>query len=257
MNFNFTLIRHSTAIIEIEGKKIVMDPLFSDIEKLPPVPLTKNKLRNPRTGLSFSIDDIIKDIDYLLLTHLHFDHFDKDAIARIPKSTKVLSASFDSNRIKKLGYTNIYSIENDFEIDRFKIRRYPAKHGKGLLNVMMGKGSSYQIDYDGFKIFITGDCILTHSLKQYVTETNPDIIIANGGATSFRFGKPITMSIKDILEISKILKDTKIILIHLDALNHCTESRDFCKEQVKDCPNIVIPDDGETIKINTTHAVTT
>ena len=250
MNFNFTLVRHATAIIEIDGKKILMDPLFSDIEKLPPVPLTKNKLRNPRTGLPFSIGNIIKNTDYLLLTHLHFDHFDKQAIASIPKSTKVLTSSFDSNRIKKLGLTSIYSIKNDFEIDGFKIRRYQAKHGKGLLNLMMGKGSSYLIDYDGFKIFITGDSILTNSLKEYLSEADPDIIIANGGAAGFKFGKPITMSIKDIQGISGILKNSKIILIHLDALNHCTESRDFCKGQVKDYSTIIIPNDGETIKIN-------
>ena len=248
-NIKFTHIRHATSIIEINNKKILIDPMLSDKDSLASVGTSDNTLRNPRTNLPFSIEHIVENLNYLLLTHLHFDHFDQKAINEIPKQTNILCSLSDSKKIKELGFTSIYPINNDVEIDGLKIKIYPAIHGVGILKLMMGKGSSFLIDHKGFKIFITGDCILNNALKTNLLEANPDVVIANGGAAKLKFGKPITMSANDIQEISSMLKDAKIILCHLDALNHCPESKEFCKETLKNSTNIIIPNDGETIKL--------
>jgi L-ascorbate metabolism protein UlaG (beta-lactamase superfamily) len=249
-SFKFSHIRHATSTIEIDNRKFLIDPMLSDKESLPPVMLTQNKLNNPRIALPFSIDNIINNVDYLLLTHLHFDHFDKKAIESIPKNQSVLCSKTDTKKLHKLGFSLTRSIDNDCDIDGIKIKRYAAVHGKGLLKYLMGKGSSYLIDYKGFKIFLTGDCLLTDSLKNNLIKSGPDIVIANAGAAKFKFGQPITLSIKEIQEISRILENSKIFVLHLDALNHCSETRDYCKEQIRDYSNIYIPDEGETIEIN-------
>jgi Cft2 family RNA processing exonuclease len=80
--------------------------------------------------------------------------------------------------------------------------------------------------------------------------TKPDVVIANAGAAQFKFGKPITMSITDVQEISKILPDSKIIVVHLDVINHCAEKRDYCKTQIQGYTNIYLPSNGETMNIN-------
>jgi L-ascorbate metabolism protein UlaG (beta-lactamase superfamily) len=249
IQIGFIHIRHAASIIKIDNKEILIDPMLSAKESFPPVKLAVNKLKNPRTDLPFNSDSIIKNIDYLLLTHLHFDHFDKKAIEILSKKTSVLCSKTDVKRLNDLGFSLTCPIEKEYEIDGIKITQYPAIHGKGLLKYLMGKGSSYLIDYKGFKIFLTGDCLLTSSLKNNLIKTEPDIVIANAGAAKFKFGKPITMSIKEIQEISKILENSKIFVIHLDALNHCSETRDYCKEQIRDYSNIYIPNDGEEIKI--------
>jgi L-ascorbate metabolism protein UlaG (beta-lactamase superfamily) len=243
-------IRHATSIIEMGERKFLVDPMLSNKESLPPVPLTGNKLRNPLSDLPFSLDTLIDEIDYLLLTHLHFDHFDKKAIERIPKTKTVLCSSEDSKKLKKMGFSKIQPIDETVEIDGIKIKRYSAIHGRGILTYLMGKGSSYLIDYNGFKLFLTGDSILTKRVKNTMIEVAPHLIIANAGAARFRFGKPITMSIKDVQAVSGILPNSKIVVIHLDTLNHCTESSDFCKTQIKDYQNLFIPADGEQIVVN-------
>ncbi len=249
IQIGFVHIRHATSIIKIDNKEILIDPMLSAKDSLPPVKLANNKLKNPRIELPFNSDSIVKNIDYLLLTHLHFDHFDKKAIEILSKETSVLCSKNDVKRLNDTGFSLTFPIEKEYEIDEIKITQYPAIHGKGLLNYLMGKGSSYLVDYKGFKIFLTGDCLLTDSLRNNLIKTKPDIVIANAGAAKFKFGKPITMSIKEIQEISKILENSKIFVIHLDALNHCSERRDYCKEQIRDYSNIYIPNDGEEIKI--------
>ena len=243
-------IRHATSVIMINGKKILIDPMLSGKESLPPVPLTGNKLKNPRTELPYSPEQIIENIDYLLLTHLHFDHFDKKALEKISGKIPVYASDADCRRLRGMGFSATFPIENKSEINGIGITRYPAVHGKGFLKSMMGKGSSYLLDINGFKIFLTGDNLLTNSLKDILINTKPDVVIANAGAAKFRIGKAITMSVKDIQAVSKILPESKIYVVHLDALNHCTESRDYCKNQLLGYSNIYLPDDGEEIDLN-------
>lgn len=247
IQIEFVHVRHATSIIKIGNKEILIDPMLSSKESLPTVKTVNNELKNPRTELPFNMDNMVKKVNYLLLTHLHFDHFDKEAVAALSKEIPVLCSKTDVKGVKKAGFLMIHPIANEYEIDGIKIIQYPAIHGEGILKYMMGKGSSYLIEYKGFRIFLTGDCLLTSSLKNNLIQTKPDIVIANAGAAKLNFGKPITMSIKDIQEIAKIITGSKILVVHLDALNHCTETRAYCKEQIRDYPNIYIPNDGEKI----------
>ena len=250
VQIGFVHIRHATSILKIGDREILIDPMLSAKESLPPVILTGNKLKNPLTDLPVNPDTLVKTIDYLLLSHLHFDHFDQKAIEIISKDLPVLCSKTDVQRLNDLGFLLTRPIENQFEIGGIKITGYPATHGRGLLKFMMGSSSSYLIDYNGFKIFLTGDCLLTDSLKHNLIKTEPDVVIANGGAAKFIFGKPITMSINEIQEISGLLPKSKIFVIHLDSLNHCSETRDYCRERVKNYPNIYIPTDGEEIALS-------
>lgn len=249
-NITFTHIRHATSILEINNLKILIDPMLSEKESLPPVILTKNKLKNPRVGLPINVENIIKNTDYILLTHLHFDHFDKKAIEILPKSTAIICSEDESKKLKKLGFSVFYPIESEFEINDIKIKRFPAVHGRGVLKFLMGQCSSFLIEYNEFRIFLTGDCILNKSLKDEIINSEPDILVANAGSAKFKFGKSITMSIKDIKEISDCLKNTNIYVVHLESLNHCTETRSFCKEQTQNYTNIYLPNDGEVIEFN-------
>jgi L-ascorbate metabolism protein UlaG (beta-lactamase superfamily) len=214
---------------------------------LPPVILTANKFKNPLTDLPINLDSIVKYVDFLLLTHLHFDHFDKKAIKILLKNTPVLCSKIDSCKLKGLGFSSIHAIQNDYEVDGIKIIRYPAIHGQGLLKYLMGKGSSYLLNYQECKIFLTGDCIWTESLKNRITADEPDIIIANAGAASFKIGKPITMSVNDIKEMAQLFNKSKILVVHLDALNHCSETGNFSKIQTQNYSNIHVPNEGEII----------
>lgn len=246
----FVHVRHATSIIEIGGKKILIDPMLSAKDSLPSIPFAHNRLKNPGTELPFSVDRIVENIDYLLLTHLHFDHFDQKAAEVLSKKTAVLCSRVDVKRLNGLGFSSTFPIENEREIDGIKITQYPATHGVGLLKPLMGKGSSYLLDYKGVKIFLTGDCLLTPALKTNLLATKPDVVIANAGAAQFKFGKPITMSITDVQEISKMLPDSRIVVVHLDVINHCDEKRDYCKTQIQGYSNIYLPNDGEEILMN-------
>ncbi len=64
MPTKITYLGHSSLIIEIDGIKLITDPVFSrrifHIVRTAPVPRT----------------EILQDIDAILISHLHFDHLD-------------------------------------------------------------------------------------------------------------------------------------------------------------------------------------
>ena len=71
VQIGFVHIRHATSILKIGDREILIDPMLSAKESLPPVILTGNKLKNPLTDLPVNPDTLVKTIDYLLLSHLH------------------------------------------------------------------------------------------------------------------------------------------------------------------------------------------
>lgn len=86
---NITQIRNATQIIEYAGKKFLIDPMLAPQGTYPGFAGTVNAdVRNPTVELPFSIDEII-DVDAVLLTHTHPDHWDETAIQAIPKETLI------------------------------------------------------------------------------------------------------------------------------------------------------------------------
>jgi L-ascorbate metabolism protein UlaG (beta-lactamase superfamily) len=245
----FTHIRHALSCLEFGNTKLIIDPMLSEKDSLPPVILTRNKSKNPLVPLPFTLEEIIRNSNYVLVTHLHFDHFDTTAAQVIPKETPIICSKFDKRKLEKLEFKNIQAFEKTITIGDLSIARYSAEHGSGWVRFLLGRGSSYLISYKELKFFITGDCILNPALEKRLLDITPDVVIANGGAARFRFGKPITMTIRDVQKISTKLPNAKVIVVHLNALNHCTENRSDYFNRINENLNICFPDNGEEIEL--------
>lgn len=82
---------HSTFFIQIDGVRIITDPVFGDI------PTSKRKVRLP-----CSIDSL-RNIDYLLISHDHHDHFNKKSIGQLSNNNPAMQAlvPLDARRLFK------------------------------------------------------------------------------------------------------------------------------------------------------------
>ena len=97
-------------------------------------------------------------------------------------------------------------------------------------------------------VYLIGDSVLTKDVKNTLKQ-NYDIVIVNAGnAMVLGFDDSIIMNENDIKNIAKI-STSKIIAVHLEAINHCILTRKALKEFVnKNNLNdrVLIPDDGES-----------
>ena len=62
---------HNSFFLQLAGKRIMFDPVFGNI------PFVKRQSEFPANP------DIFTEIDYLLISHDHFDHLDKQSITRL------------------------------------------------------------------------------------------------------------------------------------------------------------------------------
>ncbi len=251
-----THIRHSSHLIEIAGLKFLVDPVFGEKGSTFSLPKGRTKEKNPLVDLPFDIKKI-KDLDGLIISHMHFDHFDKEAINTIDKSTPIYCSINDVKKIKKIGFKNINSIDNEIIVNKsLKITIVGGKHGSGLAGKLMGKTSGYILkdisNKEGKSLYIIGDSIWCEEVKNSIKKHKPNFIVAFAGEARLPFGKAITMSTSDIDSLYKFTKEYKIIVIHLDSWNYFFLTREKLKSFLNDKAfknNIIIPDDGQVIKL--------
>ena len=105
----FHHIRNATSKLSFSGLKILVDPFFTPKEYYPgfafcPIKELKKK-RVPLVDLPLPIEEIIKDIDACIVSHLHFDHWDEYTAKYIPKNIPIFVQNReDKKTIQEQGF---------------------------------------------------------------------------------------------------------------------------------------------------------
>lgn len=258
------LIRNATVKISFGGKVWLVDPFLGDVHSLPSF---AGKSTNPIVPLPISIEEILKDVDYVLITHLHPDHFDSKAQEKIPKHIPILLQPSDLEAFQNLGFDQLEIIDTKKELKGVKISRVPAQHGEGTILNVMGTVSGYVLEAKGKDpLYITGDTIWFDGIRKTIDEFAPKVIICNAGGNVFSpehniFKEQISLErtykvIMDEVQVFELLeykKDTKIITVHIGALDHETVTRKSMKAYLEhkkvDINRFYIPEDGAIITI--------
>lgn len=260
-NFEIQLIRHATIKISMSGTTFLVDPMFSAIGDLPAFTGTYNQdLKNPLVDLPFSTKQILENVEAVVVTHTHMDHWDKDAQKKIPKKIPVfVQDNTDAKIIRKQGFKDVRVVTENTFFKGVKLIKVAGQHGTDLLYAdparvkLLGSVMGLIFSAPNKKnIYLAGDTVwrpdVDHALKKF----QPDVIILNtGGAILDGFKEhPITMGKQDILQAYKLVANALIIAVHLDATNHTSfdrkNLRDFLKKyRIED--KVLIPVDGELI----------
>ncbi len=239
--------RHATSILTINEKRILIDPVFAGKGTYPPIQMTKNPRRNPLIDLPTDYRELI-NVDAVLITHNHNDHFDELAKKVLPREIPILCQKRDLEIFQELGFTNLTAISEEASWMGFIWKRFEGTHGGGVLKKLLGISAGYFIMADNKSIYITGDTLLTGKAQKLLTNLKPDSIIAFGGGARLKLGGKITMSHKDLLKMSRLLPDAQIIAVHMDSINHCFDSKEKLKNMLDGInTNIIIPDNERII----------
>ncbi|MBT0883298.1 MULTISPECIES: MBL fold metallo-hydrolase [unclassified Campylobacter] len=257
MNTKVQLIRSACVKITINNVCFLIDPMLAPKGTYEGFANTYNShLRNPLVDLPFSFEEIINDVNAVIITHNHLDHIDEYTCKKLDKNIKVfVQDNQDYNYFKDLGFKNLEILSDTLEFQGVKLTKTKAKHGSEeiykneelarLLGDTMGVIFSAK---DCKSVYLIGDSVLTKDVENTLKQ-NYDIVIVNAGnAMVLGFDDSIIMNENDIKNIAKI-STSKIIAVHLEAINHCILTRKALKEFVnKNNLNdrVLIPDDGES-----------
>ncbi len=254
-NMNLTLLRNATCIIDTGDYHILIDPMLADKDTYDPVRWTSNGIRNPIVNLPVSareLNQLITDVDAVLITHTHNDHWDKKAQELIPKNKLIYSQPEDVQKIRSQGFIKVTGISDELHLRELSIIRTAAQHGTGEIAELMSPVSGFVLDNGKCKIYIAGDTIWYSGVKKTIEQYQPDYIVLNTGGARFDKGDPIIMTAEDVMEVCKYSDAKKIICVHMEAINHCYLKRAELRKTLAAASfnnRCIVPEDGEKINL--------
>ena len=244
------LIRHATLIISVNNKRILVDPVLNKAGSMTPIQNVPNQNYNPLVELPVDISTITS-CDAILVTHTHRDHFDDTAAKLLSKNIPVFCQSEDEIKLQSYGFTDVHPINNTYIWNDIVFNRTNGKHGHDRLAVEMAPVSGFVMTCSkGPSVYIAGDTVWCEEVEASIEKFQPEIIVCNCGCAQFDYGKPITMTTKDIHELRLRYSSLKIVAVHMEAWNHCRLSREDLINYINTNninANVFIPEDGELL----------
>ncbi|KQK26138.1 MBL fold metallo-hydrolase [Chryseobacterium aquaticum] len=245
------LVRNATLVIDYAGKKILVDPMLSPKGA---IDSWAGIQKNPTVELTMPVEEIVKNIDLVIVTHTHEDHFDKPASSTLNKSVELIMQPADKEFFKKEGFINATVVEGQKVWNGITINRVEGKHGSGKVLEMMGKTSGFVLQAKNQPtVYIVGDTIWNEDIKKDIEKFKPDYIIVNsGGALMKDFSDtPIIMNEVQTMALIAASGKAKVIAVHMDALDHCFTTRAILKKKASELKigqdKLIIPEDGEKL----------
>lgn len=247
------LIRHATVVIEVAGFKLLVDPMFSPAGALDPVQNAENERRNPLVDLPVDVNQFVAP-DAIVVTHTHRDHFDAEAVKRLDKDCPLFCQPPDTEKIRSSGFTNVIEIASSTSWNGLHLTRTTGHHGRGDIGALMGPVSGFVLTApDEPTLYIAGDTIWCEEVQTVIDQTKPDTILVFAGGAQFLTGGPITMSTEDIEQLCLSAPDSRIIVAHMEAWNHCLLTREALRAFVAHkgwSERVWIPEDGAVMKLD-------
>jgi L-ascorbate metabolism protein UlaG (beta-lactamase superfamily) len=234
-----TLVRSATLVLEVRGRRILVDPMLDPAGARPPIEQTANPVRNPTVELPFPPEEIVAGLDAVLVTHCHKDHFDKTAERLLPRDVPVFCQPEDEERLHSVGLA-VRPVEASLDWDGLVLHRTPARHGFGAVAEALAPVSGFVLD----DLYLAGDTVWYEEVEQTIARFRPRVAVVNAGGASFLDGSLIVMGVDDVREVAA--RVPLVVCVHLEAINHCHLSRTALAAPV---PGVVIPRDGETVEL--------
>ncbi|MFZ6026714.1 MAG: MBL fold metallo-hydrolase [Chloroflexota bacterium] len=246
------LIRHATLQLDYAGERWLIDPMFAPAGQFPSLTFGASASRNPLVPLPCAVDELLR-CDVVAVTHTHFDHFDRFAAERLPKTLPIVCQPADSGKMRRQGFQNVLTVPGRVRYGEVEVTRIRGRHGQGLLASLMGASSGYVLQASGEPTtYIAGDTVGCAAAYTALEQFQPGVVIVNSGAAQFNVGKAIVMDAGDVIEICRRAPGASIVAVHMEAINHCHLTRrqlaDAC-HRAGVSAQVSIPQDGEWVAL--------
>ena len=147
-------VGHATCLIQIGDKIFLTDPIFTKTAGM----ISKRRIE---PGIEPSSID---KLDYILISHIHFDHLNYGSLSMLPPSATLLLPPGGAAYTPEFGFSDYREMNpwTTVEADGVRITAVPVRHFNGRYGfdgVWMNYNTfiGYVIEYKGKTVFFAGD----------------------------------------------------------------------------------------------------
>ncbi|MDR6967180.1 L-ascorbate metabolism protein UlaG (beta-lactamase superfamily) [Flavobacterium arsenatis] len=206
---------HSSYFLQIDGKKILVDPVFSGAAS--PIKATTRSFK----GSDVYTTDDIPEIDYLFISHDHWDHLDYETVLKLkPKIKTIICGLGVAEHLELWGFNPSIIIEKDWYetinlADGFVVSTTPARHfsGRGFKR-NQSLWMSFVLKTPSKNIFLGGDSGYDFHFKEIGDKFGPfDLAVMECGQYDKNW-KYIHLLPEHIIPAAKELQAKKVMPVH-------------------------------------------
>lgn len=242
------LLRNATLKLNYAGRIVLIDPDFGPRHSRPSF---TGRSQNPMVELPESIETILQDVELVIVSHLHQDHFDAVARQSVPKTLRLICQPGDERVIRDLGFTSVTPLTDSIDWNGIVLTRREGSHGLGPVVEKMGSVMGFSLAAEGEpSVYWAGDTVLYQPVAETIAATRPEIIVTHSCGARWD-GDLIVMDAAQTIAVCEAAPASIVVATHMEALDHATVSRQELRQAADEkgipASRLVIPADGETL----------
>ena len=253
-----TWVGHATLLVQMDHATFLTDPIWS--ERASPVGFTGPK-RAQAPGVA--LDDL-PEIDFLLVSHNHYDHLDVETLRRLaardPHTLFVVPLE-NAVTLRDAGVSNVVELDwgGSVEIAGLRVVCLPAQHwsGRGLLDRRVTLWGSYAVIGPERRFYFAGDTGYFDGFAKIGALHGPfDLAAMPIGAYSPReMMHHFHMNPEEALQASRDVRARRIVPVHYGTFDLSDESPDEPPRRLMEAATAgaIAPEDVYLLKIGETR----
>jgi L-ascorbate metabolism protein UlaG (beta-lactamase superfamily) len=222
MTLSITLIGGPTALIEIDGFRLLTDPTF-DAPRAYQLPhVTLEKLSGPALSA-----EAIGEVDAVLLSHdQHADNLDDSGRHFLLKAKRVLTTVVGARRLAghAEGLMPWATTELTGKDGRsLTVTATPARHGPAGIEPLAGDVIGFVLTSataGSRPVYISGDTVWYDGVAEVARRFRAGVVLPFAGAAQTRGPFHLTMDTNDTIETARAFPDAVIVPLHTDGWAH-------------------------------------
>ena len=211
---------HSSYFIQTAGKKILIDPMFSTDAS--PIPFIVRAFTGSNTFTVEELYEAMPEIDYLFVTHDHWDHLDYPTIKALRgKTNKIICPLGVGSHLEYWGFASDQIVEADWYDridlgDNFISYVVPSRHfsGRDFFRSNRTLWASFVLYTPAVKLYFGGDSGYGPHFAEIGERFGPfDLAVLENGQYDVKWPM-IHMFPSETLQAGKDLRAKRILPVH-------------------------------------------